>query len=276
MLKCIVNLFINDFMKKILFLVSVFLLNGMIAIGQTIATDFTANDCSGTSHHLFAELDAGKIIVISFVMPCGACVGPTISANTTVGSYATSNPGRVLFYLSDDVANTSCASLSSWASSNGMGTPLGIPVFSDLAFKESDYGTIAMPKIVVLAGADHKIIYMENGSLNATNMKNAIDTALLTPTRILQPKSEDHELKISPNPANNNICISYALSFTTFVTLDIYNITGVKVKTIIAEEQYPGQHNTNINLEGTLSNGMYFLKLNAGGSYETAKFNILN
>jgi hypothetical protein len=45
------------------------------SISQT-AADFTANDCNGTSHHLFAELNAGKVVVVAFVMPCTDCIGP--------------------------------------------------------------------------------------------------------------------------------------------------------------------------------------------------------
>src|SRR3954471_21320085 len=92
-----------------------FLLMGTTVKSQTIATDFTDNDCSGASHHLFQELDAGKIVVVSFVMPCSACVSPTISANNVVNSYYTSNPDKVMFYLSDDEANTTCTELTSWA-----------------------------------------------------------------------------------------------------------------------------------------------------------------
>ena len=57
-------------MKKIVFS-AIWLVTASFTFAQT-ATDFTANDCAGTSHHLFAELDAGKIIVAAFVMPCGS------------------------------------------------------------------------------------------------------------------------------------------------------------------------------------------------------------
>ena len=55
-------------MKKLLLASSLLLLSGFIAFGQT-AVNFTGNDCAGTSHTLFTELDAGKVIVVTFVMP---------------------------------------------------------------------------------------------------------------------------------------------------------------------------------------------------------------
>ena len=38
------------------------------AFSQT-ATDFTCNDCAGSSHNLFSELDGGKVVVLVWVMP---------------------------------------------------------------------------------------------------------------------------------------------------------------------------------------------------------------
>ena len=46
----------------------------ILGFAQTTATDFTANDCGGTSHTLFTELNAGNVIVITWVMPCSSCI----------------------------------------------------------------------------------------------------------------------------------------------------------------------------------------------------------
>ena len=43
-------------MKKIVFS-AIYVFTASFTFAQT-ATDFTANDCAGTSHDLFAELDA--------------------------------------------------------------------------------------------------------------------------------------------------------------------------------------------------------------------------
>src|SRR5438067_299698 len=60
-------------MKKILLFVSFLLING-ITFGQTTATDFTATDCNSASQSLFTELNAGKIVVLIWVMPCSVCI----------------------------------------------------------------------------------------------------------------------------------------------------------------------------------------------------------
>src|SRR5258705_1758845 len=104
-------------MKKQL-LTIILVVCSLFSFGQ--AVNFTCNDCSSTAHNLFTELDAGKVVVLDFIMPCSACIAPSLTAYNIVQSYASSNPGRVLDYLSDDVGTTSCTSLNSWANTNGM------------------------------------------------------------------------------------------------------------------------------------------------------------
>ncbi|MFI5141875.1 MAG: T9SS type A sorting domain-containing protein [Bacteroidia bacterium] len=255
-------------MKKLLLSISFLLLNGVMAIGQT-ATDFTANDCSGTSHHLFAELDAGRIIVVAFVEPCGTCVGPTQNAMYTVQSYGTSYPGKVFFYLSDDVANTPCSTLNSWAATNGMHASA---LFSDPAFVETQYGTIAMPKIIALAGPSHQVIFSQDNGLNVTNLQNAINAALVT--GVQNVSNNGFQLSIFPNPASDNISVSYNLNQSASVNFEVYNVVGAKVKTMAAANQASGHHDLNINFNGMLSTGIYLLKLNANGVSEVLKFSI--
>ena len=69
------------------------------AYAQTNATDFTTDDCNGTSHTLFDELDDDKVIVIAWVMPCTPCATYAGYASNAVQSFATSHPGRVKYYL---------------------------------------------------------------------------------------------------------------------------------------------------------------------------------
>ncbi len=261
-------------MKRTLLFVSFLFFSGIMSIAQTTATDFTSNDCGGTSHHLFAELEAGKIIVMSFVMPCHSCIAPSLSARSTVGTYSSSNPGKVLFYMADDLGNDDCASLSGWCSANGMAT--GIPTFSNTSIKMTDYGASAMPKIVVLAGADHKVMFVADDILDATLLKKAIDSAIAKSTAVMQSENAAGVLTLLPNPVTNAINVRYLLSSASAVTMDIYDMAGTKVKAISAGSQAAGPHETSLNTGGDLPKGIYMLKLNAGGSSTTIKFNVLN
>ena len=101
-------------MKKILLINALFYFSVGVVFAQTTATDFTTDDCNGMSHQLFTDLDAGNVIVIGWVMPCGPCATYTLPAYDAVQSFAISHPGRVHFYMADDYANSTCSYLSGW------------------------------------------------------------------------------------------------------------------------------------------------------------------
>ena len=255
-------------MKKHIQVFLLLVLSGLIASAQTTATDFTVNDCSGASHHLFAELDAGKIIVMAMVDPCGSCVGPSKSALTIVNSFATSNPGRVLYYLVDDVGNTTCANLTSWGASSSI---TNVVTISNSAVNQNSYGGPAMPKIVVVAGTDHKIYFKQDNALTSSNLTTAINAALGA-TGVAEKKF-NLQLSVFPNPAVDKLTIDYTLNQASEVTFEVYNLLGTKVRTINAGKQSSGDQKMSIDFEN-LSNGVYFLKLTAGEYTQIMKFTI--
>jgi hypothetical protein len=255
-------------MKKYFILFIVFLIGALAGFSQT-ATDFTASDCVGVSHHLFTELDAGKIIVVSFVEPCGSCIAPSLAAQTTVQGYASSYPGKVVFYVSDDQANTPCGSLTAWASTNGI---TSATVFSDVTFKESDYGAIAMPKIAVIGGTDHHIYFTQDGGpLNTTNLQNAINSAMAK-LSVQKNDNSGFNLSVFPNPSKDRISLGYTLNEASAVSVDIYNVIGSKVLSVYKEKQPAGKNDLLINFNSRVCSGVYFLKLNAGELSESFKF----
>lgn len=253
-------------MKKNIHLIIVFLLCGSIAFAQTTAADFTATDCSSTSHTLFSELNAGKVIVVSMVHPCGSCVSPSMSANNVVKNYATTNPGKVLFYLID--GNNSCSSLNTWASPYGMST---VVQFSSSTAYNSSYYNPGMPTIMVFSGANHAITFRQNNGLNATNLTNAINAALLT--SVTEERKAEFQLSVFPNPAVDKFSVSFVLKQKSDISFEIFNILGAKVKTIDPEKLSAGRQDVQINTEN-LSNGVYFLKLITGEFSQLIRFNI--
>lgn len=254
----------TQFLPALLLLLSVSVSNA-----QT-AQDFTANDCGGISHHLFSELDSGKIVVICFVMPCATCIGPAQAANTTVQEFASTHPGKVRFYLADDFANTPCGTLVSWANNNGMS---GVTCFSHQDVTEAPYGPDGMPKTVVLGGTDHKVHFVENGGLNTTNLKAAINSAILLSSVSEVEAKADFQLKVYPNPAIDQITVQYVLSESTPLGFEVYDLLGVKVKEVALETQAPGEQTTTIDLDG-LGEGIYFIRMKGGEFTHTTKFTV--
>ena len=181
------------------FLTMVLSVATVLASAQT-ATNFNCNDCSNVPHELFAELDAGKVIVLVWVMPCGACTGPSLTTYNVVESYQSSNPDKVRMYLCDDFANTSCTSLNSWKNSTGLTNAV---TFSDAAINMGDYGSAGMPKIVVLGGGGHTVFYNVNNTVNITDLQDGIDAALLA-TGIQEQSELASSLNVYPDPIVDN------------------------------------------------------------------------
>ncbi len=71
-----------------------------------------------------------------------------------------------------------------------------------------------------------------------------------------------------PNPFNPETTISFGLTEAGYTTLNIYNIAGQKIATLVQDELSAGTHS--ITWDGTTSNGanvasgMYFYRLQSG------------
>ena len=226
-----------------------------LALSAQTAVNFNCNDCSSNPHDLFSELDAGKVIVLCWVMPCGSCTGPSITTHNVVNSYQASYPNTVYMYLCDDYANTSCTSLNSWKTSNGLTNAV---TFSNSTINMMDYGSTGMPKIVVLGGPNHTVFYNVNNTVNATNLQNAINTAL-TATGINQPGNISTVMNILPNPAANEAEIKFHLEKSSDVMAELYNLEGKKMQYIFSGKLSAGENKVKINLSN-YADGMYLVK----------------
>ena len=78
-----------------------------------------------------------------------------------------------------------------------------------------------------------------------------------------------------PNPFNPATTIKYALPQAADVELTVYNVVGQPVRTLVAEHQSAGRYVVEwdaTNDSGhSLSSGMYFYHLEAGGDYREVK-----
>jgi hypothetical protein len=248
-------------MKKLL-LTLLIAVSGLVASAQ-VATNFTCNDCSGNMHDLFSELDAGKVIVLDWVMPCGGCTGPSQTAYNIVQGYQATNPNQVLFYMVDDYANTSCSSLNGWANSIGIPQSSYSLRFVDASINMLDYGSAGMPKVVVLGGASHTVFYNANNSVSGPAIQNAINSALAT-TGIAEQMPVFNSFNVMPNPADSMTELIFELIKPADVQLELYNLQGKKLSDLYSGRLEKGE-NTIIIKTAELSAGMYLVKISSGG-----------
>ena len=82
-----------------------------------------------------------------------------------------------------------------------------------------------------------------------------------------------------PNPFNPNINIDFSIPYRTMVSVDVYDIKGNKIKTLVSQNLDAGFISLNwngINDSGTfISSGVYLIKINAGDQQITQKITML-
>ncbi len=108
------------------------------------------------------------------------------------------------------------------------------------------------------------IKYGETNSLLLSPAGNELDTENDMPEKF---KLEQNY----PNPFNPTTQIEYAVTEQASVTLEVFNILGRKVATLVNNEQQPG--NYQVTFDGSnLASGVYLYRLQAGNKVSTKKF----
>src|SRR5437762_2663869 len=86
---------------------------------QTTAQDWTKTDCDGTEHHLYAELDAGNVVVMDFAMThCVPCAVATTAFQKLDAKFGITNPGKLKHYGMGYINSYTCADLNGWKTDN--------------------------------------------------------------------------------------------------------------------------------------------------------------
>ena len=252
-------------MKKTLMIILAILTTLGFAYAQTTATDFTTNDCNGISHTLFDELNNDQVIVIAWVMPCAPCATYAGYASDAAQSFATSHPGRVKYYLADDLGDHTCSYLTAWAANYNITADA---VFSDALLNMTDYGTNGMPKIVVLGKNTHTIYYNENDNKTTQiGVENAITLALAPLVGIDEQSENNLNLTAYPNPTTGIINVEYTSE--TPVQFDVINMLGENV----FSQNTNNTKKTIIDLSN-LNKGLYFLQMVTDSKTTSLKFTL--
>jgi hypothetical protein len=70
-----------------------------------------------------------------------------------------------------------------------------------------------------------------------------------------------------PNPFSTTTVIAYELGTSSVVSLEVYDITGRRVRSLVSEFQSAGKHQVTFDAAG-LPGGMYFYKLDNGSKVQ--------
>lgn len=107
-----------------------------------------------------------------------------------------------------------------------------------------------------------------------------IDGALYGDTTLLSVSESNNNVPYSilyqnyPNPFNPVTTIEYSIPKTSFVNINVYNLLGEKIVTLVNEEKKEGNYKVKFNAL-SLSSGIYFYRIQADGFVGTKKLILL-
>jgi hypothetical protein len=233
-----------------------------ISKAQT-AMQFSGLDCNGNSVDLYADLDAGKAVVLFYYMPsCGSCPPPAQKIQAMANNINATYPGRVKAYAYPYQNSTTCAYSSSWVSSNGL-SAIYTPMDSG-ATQVAYYGGFGMPTVVLVGGADHRVMFstLSFSTSDTIIMRDSI-LSLFTTTGIKDLPSAVSAFSVYPNPAADHITINIDLEESSDLLIDVADLGGKQLAVLMNEKQN-GQVNKQYSLT-ELPDGNYFIRLHANG-----------
>ena len=73
-----------------------------------------------------------------------------------------------------------------------------------------------------------------------------------------------------PNPFNPTTRIKYAIPQVTHVRIEIYNVLGQRVRTLVNEEKVPGYYTVDFDAS-SLASGFYIYRLQAASGFNSVK-----
>jgi hypothetical protein len=244
------------------------------AKSQTTAMNYNFIDCAGNSQSIFADLDAGKAVILEFFMTsCSPCItaGQKLEAMKT--DLLAEFPGKIKAYAFGYNNTYSCTTINNWVNNNGF---TSIPADSGAA-QVAYYGGMGMPTIVILGGGTaHSVLgtpYLGFSTSDTITMGADIRN-FLNATGINENTGLFNLVSVYPNPAKDQTMISFSLTKSVQVNIDIIDVMGRKVAGVLSENVSSGMFSKAINTSG-LAEGMYYISINADGNISQKTLNVI-
>lgn len=259
-------------MKKIVNICLVVLCLINSAQAQT-AVQFTGLDCNNYPVDLFADLDAGKAVVLEFYMPnCGSCPPPAQRIQAMGNKINQTYPGMVKGYAFPYQNSTTCAYSASWVNSNNLSS-FWTPMDSG-AYQVAYYGGFGMPTIVLLGGQDHRVMFstLSFSTSDTTIMRDSI-LALFGSTGINDLPENVNSFSLYPNPSIDNVSISLEVTKSEMVKIEMIDNSG-KIVNVIWDGTINGNWKHNYDIS-SLAAGNYFIRLSINDKITTRRLNKL-
>jgi hypothetical protein len=255
-------------MKKLVLLFA-FVCACTFSNAQQTAMQFTGVDCNNNPVDLFADLDAGKAVVLFYYMPnCGSCPPPAQQIQSMANTIMNTFPGMVKGYAYPYQNTTSCTYSASWVTNNNLA--MYAPMDSG-ATQVAYYGGFGMPTVVLLGGTDHRVMWSTLSFMSSDTaiMRDSI-LNLFAATGINDPGNTVSNVSLYPNPANDKLQLEMNVLHASPVKVEIVNLLGETVSTV-SSSPATGTVRLEIPTAG-LGNGAYFVRITAENRSQEYKF----
>lgn len=226
---------------------------------QTIAMDFNRTDCNGNQRHLFAELDSNHVAILEFFMlNCNSCITAGNKIKALKEDLELQYAGKIHSYSIAYHNSYTCTAVSDWVNTNGFGT---VPMDSG-ATQVAYYGGFGMPTVVVVAGADHHVLFSTVGfsTSDTTTMGTVIRDFFATTTDLpaLQANAP-FAWQIAPNPVGDVAQVRMQSNTATEVAFQLINNQGQVLRQWANEPLATGESLRELDLTDVPA-GVYFLR----------------
>jgi hypothetical protein len=105
------------------------------------------------------------------------------------------------------------------------------------------------------------------------------DTALVydtsTFTYVNTITIKDPVFTIYPNPFTTSATIKYSLSKNENVEINLYNLSGQKIKTLLNANQHAGNYSLNLNRDSYIPQGMYICRFSISKTISALKITVI-
>ncbi|MDZ4665360.1 MAG: T9SS type A sorting domain-containing protein [Bacteroidota bacterium] len=242
---------------------------------QTTAMNFNRNDCNGNPQHLFADLNAGKAVIIEYFMTsCAPCPAAGQVLEVMKANLLAQYPGKIKSYAIAFNNTYSCSTVINWVNTYSF---TSVPMDSG-ATQVAYYGGMGMPTIIIAAGSNHQLLgapYIGFNNSDTTQMASNIRAFLNSQVGIKENSNSNLSLEMFPNPSNYEVHLNFNLKENSDVVIDVIDVMGRKISTLLSEKLQTGTVSKTFNAS-TLPNGNYFMRINANGVITHQKLSIVH
>lgn len=249
-------------MTKRFFTLIFLLITTNYAIAQ-VAPDFTVTDSDGNSINLYTLLDEGNTVMLDlFFVGCPYCEDWDQDVETFYNKFGAGNGNFKIIGLSDRDSDTA---INSHKSSRNLTHPMAGTGGNAPAII-NQYAAIwtftGFPTYAIIC-PDKSITWdVWPVSAGVPQLENAIVACGATlPTTSVEDLTNRGGIKVYPNPTQGMSIIEYQVEKTSDVTIELFNLLGKRMETLVSDRKFAGIQNAEVDLTG-LPVGQYFIKVN--------------